>query len=224
MQKKTVIIVAGGGGVRMGAKIPKQFLLLAGKPILMHTITQFFLFDSSISIVIVLPEAYVSQWKQLCDEYKFAIPHTIVVGGDTRFQSVKNALSKIFDTDLIAVHDGVRPLISQSIITRCFEVAAEFGSAVPVVPMLDSLRQQTNDTSCNVLRENYFLVQTPQIFRSDWLSQAYEKPYDSSFTDDASVVETAGYKMKLTEGSRENIKITEPLDLKIAALLLADFN
>ena len=224
MQKKTVIIVAGGSGVRMGTEIPKQFLLLAGKPILMHTITQFFLFDSSISIIVVLPETYVSQWKQVCDEYKFTIPHTIVVGGDTRFQSVKNALSKIFDTDLIAVHDGVRPLISQSVIARCFEVAAEFGSAIPVVPILDSLRQQTNDTSCNVLRENYFIVQTPQIFRSDWLLQAYEKPYESSFTDDASVVEMAGYKMKLTEGSRENIKITEPLDLKIAALLLADFN
>ena len=222
MQKKTVIIVAGGSGLRMGAEVPKQFLLLAGKPVLMHTITQFFFFDSSISIVLVLPEAYLHRWQQLCEEYQFAVPHCVVVGGETRFQSVKNALSNLPSTELIAVHDGVRPLVSQNVIARCFAVATQYGSAVPAIPVVDSLRRKEENTTCNISRENLFAVQTPQVFCADWLLQAYEKPYNSTYTDDASVVEAAGFSIQLTEGNRENNKITTLLDLQIAEFLLSN--
>ncbi|MDR2361428.1 MAG: 2-C-methyl-D-erythritol 4-phosphate cytidylyltransferase [Prevotellaceae bacterium] len=219
---RSVIIVAGGVGQRMGASIPKQFLPLAGRPLLMHTITQFVRYDATLFIVVALPAAHIDRWQRLCDEYRFATPHRIVAGGDSRAASVRNALSRLPDTDFIAVHDGVRPLTPVDVIARCFATAARYGSAVPVVPVTDSLRKQTADDSYDIPRDGIVTVQTPQVFRADRLRDAYARTADNTaaFTDDASVVQTAGYDITLTEGSRENIKITTPADLPVADALL----
>ncbi|MDR0694946.1 MAG: 2-C-methyl-D-erythritol 4-phosphate cytidylyltransferase [Prevotellaceae bacterium] len=221
--KRSVIIVAGGSGQRMGAQMPKQFLLLAGMPVLMHAIRQFHCFDPGMPLVVALPPAHISTWTQLCAEHRFTIPHTVTAGGGTRFDSVKKALHALPGTDWIAVHDGVRPLVSPALIARCFETALKHGAAVPVIPLSNSLRMLEAGGNHSVLRENYCIVQTPQIFRARWLKNAYRAPCCPSFTDDASVVEAAGYKIALAEGSRENIKITEPVDLKIAELLVPGF-
>jgi 2-C-methyl-D-erythritol 4-phosphate cytidylyltransferase len=221
-----VLIVAGGVGARMGAGVPKQFLLLAGKPVLMHTITQFYRFDATLPVVVVLPAAHIGQWEQCCRTHHFTLPHTIVSGGATRLRSVKNALAAAPEVDWVAVHDGVRPLTPVALIARCFDVAAQHGSAVPVVPLTDSLRKRVGEGSCRVPRDGMYAVQTPQVFRSEWLKTAYglipEAPDAlNGFTDDASVVEAAGFPITLTEGCRENIKITEPLDRTLAEALRA---
>lgn len=200
----------------MGMPVPKQFLLLAGMPVLMHAIRQFHRFDDAMPVVVALPPAHIPTWTQLCGEHHFTIAHTVVAGGGTRFDSVKNALAVLPDAEWIAVHDGVRPLAPPAVIARCFEAAAQHGAATPVVPLTDSVRKLEADGSHSVPRENYCIVQTPQVFRADWLKDAYRAPFRPAFTDDASVVEAAGHKITLVEGSRENIKITEAIDLRIA--------
>lgn len=214
---KHIVIVAGGSGTRMGFNIPKQFLLLHQKPILMHTIEVFFNYNKDIKIILVLPESQIEYWQLLCCEHNFKILHTIVKGGDTRFQSVKNGLTKIDDLDgLVGVHDGVRPLVSKKTIDTSFEYAAIHGAAIPVVKVNESIRKIEEYNSVMVDRELYRLVQTPQCFQISIIKKAYEQNYKVEFTDDASVVENSGKKIYLVDGNIENIKITTPADLKIA--------
>lgn len=217
---KYAIIVAGGSGTRMNSAIPKQFLLLNGRPLLFYTLESFHQFDSSLKIILVLPGEHFFSWKKLCTKYKFSLPHSIVAGGKQRFFSVKNALDSIHEKSIIAVHDGVRPLVSQDTIRRCFETALEKGNAIPVIPVPDSLREKKKKGSKTVNRKYYFIVQTPQCFDSEILKKAYHQKFREGFTDDASVVEKAGETIYLCEGDQGNIKITTPLDLCIAECLL----
>lgn len=217
--KTSVIIVAGGIGNRMQSEIPKQFLLLRKLPILCRTIQKFYDFDAKISIVLVLPENQFGYWKSLCAKHDFKILHQLVKGGKTRFESVKNGLALIPDDKLIAIHDGVRPLISLLVIKNCFKKAEESGSAIPVISINESLRSLTNDGSKIINREEILIVQTPQVFHSTVLKKAYQQAFQDSFTDDASVFEAFGKNIALVDGNRENIKITQPQDLKIAEAL-----
>lgn len=215
-----VVIVAGGSGKRMGVETPKQFLELAGKPVLMHTIERFHKFDKSIEIITVLPENQLRHWNELQKKYSFDIPHTLVKGGAHRFNSVKYGLEFVSVPGLVAVHDGVRPLVKPETIKRCFEAAEKFGNAIPVVSPADSLRYLEKGRSEPVNRLNIKQVQTPQVFDAALLKNAYKQQYDVSFTDDASVVEKTGATIHMVEGNRENIKITNPEDLFIAQILL----
>lgn len=217
---KSVIIVAGGIGNRMQSEVPKQFLLLKNKPILCHTIEKFNSFDMSISIVLVLPENQFEYWKDLCKKYSFTIDHQLVKGGETRFESVKNGLDLISDDQLVAIHDGVRPLISENVIKNCFLKAEDSGASIPVVSINESLRSLTNDGSRIINRDEIKLVQTPQVFKSSIIKKAYNQAFQESFTDDASVLESDGGSVTLVDGNRENIKITQALDLKIAEALI----
>ncbi|HEY3388297.1 MAG TPA: 2-C-methyl-D-erythritol 4-phosphate cytidylyltransferase [Prolixibacteraceae bacterium] len=214
------IIVAGGNGTRMGTELPKQFLLIGEIPVLMHTIRNFYDFDPSLKLILVLPEAEIVSWNELCRQYKFGILHQVVKGGDTRFQSVKNGLSLALDCNLIAIHDGVRPLVSHETIARCFDCAAENGTAIPVLPANESLREGSMAESVPVDRSRYYMVQTPQIFEASLLNNSYNQSWIPEFTDDASVVEHAGNTVHLVLGNRENVKITFPEDLQIAELFL----
>ena len=222
-----VIIVAGGKGLRMGSDLPKQFIPVGGKPILMHTVEKFAQWDPQARLLLVLPAEHQDYWRMLCREIGCRAAHCIVTGGETRFHSVRNALdvvkqdTNLGDDDLIAVHDGVRPFVSEQVITDCFHVAAESGAVVAALPMVDSLREvQPDGTSQALDRSRYFAVHTPQVFRARLLLRAYEAPYSSLFTDDASVVEALGEHIALVPSNRENIKITTPLDLAIARELL----
>ncbi len=222
-----VIIVAGGKGLRMGSDLPKQFIPVGGKPILMHTVEKFAQWDPQARLLLVLPAEHQDYWRMLCREIGCRAAHCIVTGGETRFHSVRNALdvvkqdTNLGDDDLIAVHDGVRPFVSEQVITDCFHVAAESGAVVAALPMVDSLREvQPDGTSQALDRSRYFAVHTPQVFRARLLLRAYEAPYSSLFTDDASVVEALGKHIALVLSNRENIKITTPLDLAIARELL----
>jgi len=219
-KEKIVIIVAGGKGERMNADIPKQFLEIQGRPILMHTLEAFQGFDSNMKLILVLPAAQIDFWETLCIKHNFALSHQIVEGGNVRFYSVKNGLRAIKVPALVAVHDGVRPLVSMETIQRCFDAAEEFDAAIPVVDLVDSIRQLTENASESVDRSYYKLVQTPQIFDAELLKEAYEQEFSPLFTDDASVVEALGKHVQLVEGNRENIKITTEFDLKIAEVLL----
>lgn len=212
---KYVIIVAGGRGLRMGSELPKQFLLLGGKPVLMHTIEAFYRYDADIQVVLVLPRDHQDYWKSLCSSYHFEIPHRIVDGGETRFHSVRNGLQVIGGTGLVGVHDGVRPFVSKEVIERCYLEAEQKQAVIPVVEVVETVRHLQEDESSTVPRNEYRLVQTPQVFSVPLLKKAYLQPYSPSFTDDASVVESFGEKVFLTEGNRENIKITTPFDLII---------
>lgn len=215
------IIVAGGSGSRMQATIPKQFLLLNGLPVLMHTIQAFYDAKSQPQIILVLPADAISYWDELCKQYNFETPHNVVNGGKTRFHSVKNGLDTIAATDaVVAVHDAVRPLTSVRIIDNSFTQATEHGNAVVAVKSRDSVRQVKNEVSANLTRDEIYLVQTPQTFQSAQLKKAYDQPYDTKFTDDASVVEETGVAIRLIEGDYRNIKITFPEDIAIAELLL----
>ena len=214
------ILVAGGNGSRMGTEVPKQFLLIKGIPVLMHTIRNFCDFDPSLQLILVLPENELINWESLCQFHDFKIPHQLIAGGDTRFQSVKNGLSLVLDSDLIAVHDGVRPLVSHETLTRCFNCAAENGAAIPVLPANESVREGNMHESVPVDRSRYFMVQTPQVFKASILREGYQQSWIPEFTDDASVVEHAGVPVHLVTGNRENIKITFPEDLRIAELFL----
>ncbi len=212
--------MAGGSGTRMGADIPKQFLNIAGKPVLMHTLEKFLSFDASIQIVLVLPFQHIETWNRLCGEHRFIIPHRLAMGGNERFISVKNGLVKISDHGLTAIHDGVRPLVSEQVIGNCFRAAAECGGAIPVISPGESLRKLEGDISIPVDRKMYRLVQTPQVFKTSFIKKAYDREYESRFTDDATVFEAAGYTVRMVEGNPENIKITHPQDLMLANYLL----
>jgi len=214
--KKFVILVAGGSGSRMGTEIPKQFLEILGTPILMHTIQVFLDFDPEIELILVLPEAQQKFWKELCLKHSFSIPVRIANGGETRFHSVSNGLELVDGEGIVFIHDGVRPLVSQETLARCFESAVKSGNAIPVLPVTESLRKTEGDQNFSVDRSQYFSVQTPQTFRSEQIQEAFRQNYDSAFTDDASVAEKAGYSIHLVAGNRENIKITEPGDLIVA--------
>lgn len=214
------LIVAGGKGLRMGGELPKQFLPIGGKPVLMRTIEAFYTYNPEIQIILVLPASQQSYWQGLCREHRFAIPHRIADGGETRFHSVKNGLELVEASGLVGVHDGVRPFVSGEVIARCYALAAEKKAVIPVTDVVETVRHLQGDTSRTVCRDEYKLVQTPQVFDSALLKQAYGQPYSPQFTDDASVVEAWGQPVYLTAGNRENIKITTPFDLKIAAALL----
>lgn len=218
MLKKVAIIVAGGSGTRMGTDLPKQFILLANKPVMMHTLEKFH--QSSCELIVVLNVDYHDHWKSLCKQFSFDIPHTLVKGGRNRFESVKNGLKSISENALIAIHDAVRPLIDHDTINKAFECASKNGNAVVVVPSKDSLRKVENENSYSVPRSDYFIVQTPQIFEKNILDKAYKEEFRNEFTDDASVVEKLGIKIHLIEGKQSNIKITYAEDLAIAETLL----
>lgn len=214
------LIVAGGKGLRMGGELPKQFLPIGGKPVLMRTIEAFYAYNPEIQIILVLPVSQQSYWQGLCREHHFAVPHRIADGGETRFHSVKNGLQLVEAPGLVGVHDGVRPFVSREVIARCYTLATEKKAVIPVTDVVETVRHLQGDTSRTVSRDEYKLVQTPQVFDAALLKQAYGQPYSPQFTDDASVVEAWGQPVYLTAGNRENIKITTPFDLKIAAALL----
>ena len=217
--KLYAVIVAGGSGKRMGAEIPKQYLELAGRPVLMHTIERFRAFNDSIEIIAVLPENQLRYWSELKTKYSFNIIHTLVKGGKARFFSVRNGLKFVDAPGLVAIHDGVRPFVSTDTIKRCFETAEKYGNAIPVVSPADSLRMVTNQGSVPVNRLQVKQVQTPQVFDARLIKKAYLQDYIPEFTDDATVLEKTGEKINMVEGNRENIKITNPEDLFIARTL-----
>lgn len=215
------LIVAGGSGQRMGAQQPKQFLLLAGKPLLMYTIEAFSNAEKSINIFLVLPENQIQHWENLCREYDFSVPLSIVEGGESRGNSVKNGLDSINAMDgLVAVHDGVRPLVDKSLINRAFAEAEIKGNAIPCVKVNDSLRLIRGSANFPLDREKVLAVQTPQCFRLDLLRQAYERPDFAAYTDDAQLYEATGFDLAFIDGSNENIKITTPADLRVAESIL----
>ena len=215
----TVLIVAGGKGLRMGSDLPKQFLPIGGKPVLMHTIEAFHHFDRTMKIILVLPQEQQTYWQELCAKHSFVIEHTVVDGGETRFHSVKNGLACV-NSGLVGVHDGVRPFVSPEVIKRCYELAAIKKAVIPVIDVVETVRHITETGSETVSRNDYKLVQTPQVFDAELLKQAYAQEYTPFFTDDASVVEAMGIPVCLVEGNRENIKITTPFDLKISSALV----
>ena len=218
--KKYIIIVAGGSGSRMGSATPKQFLELLGLPILMHTLKKFQQSISDREIILALPEKEQSTWQSLCEKYHFDVPHQIVNGGESRFHSVQNALQKVKEKSIVAIHDGVRPLVSKTVINNCIQSAEKFGAAIPTLPMQDSIRKISDNGSQIADRSQFVLVQTPQCFQSEVILTAYQQEYQNSFTDDASVVEQLGHKIYLVEGNKENIKITTPEDLKMVEALV----
>lgn len=216
--QKSVIITAGGIGKRMGAKVPKQFLKIGEFPILYLTLKRFYDYDSTAQLIITLPEDWIPFWEELIKAYP-AIPHTIISGGVERYDSIKNALKECMGR-LVAVHDGVRPFVSSTTLENTFKLAQEKGSAIPVLPLKESLRVINGERSAAVKRADYVAVQTPQVFSKEILSKAYELPFTTDITDDASLVEKSGEKIHLTNGNEENIKITSPLDLKLAEFLM----
>lgn len=216
--KHYAIIVAGGSGTRFGSHIPKQFLPLCGRPVLMHTI-ECFLLCSDTEVVLVLPSQQQAYWRELCHKHGFTAPHRVVTGGNSRFQSVKNALLSVSfsDGDIVAVHDGVRPLVSAQLIANVYDTAERCGAAIPVTPVTDSIRQIDAEGSSIALdRASLRAVQTPQAFNALALLKAYDVPFEPFFTDDASVYEHAGGKVAQVEGENTNIKITHPIDIVIA--------
>lgn len=220
---KVAIIVAGGKGERMGSSIPKQFLELAGKPILMHTLEKFKQTIPSIEIILALPENQIDFWEELFCKYEVPkISHQIVKGGQTRFHSVQNALKLVKENSIVAIHDGVRPLVSEATINRCFSVAEKEGNAIPVLDVVESLRHVSKQEKTNkaVARSCYKLVQTPQCFAGKLILKAYQQEFETSFTDDASVLEKLGETINLVKGNRENIKITTAQDLTVAAAFM----
>ena len=218
-----IIIVAGGKGLRMGSDIPKQFLPIGGKPVLMRTLERFRAYSSALQIILVLPESQQDYWRQLCEDYHFDVEHQIANGGQTRFHSVQNGLALVPDDaeGVVGVHDGVRPFPSIEVIRNCYETARTAKAVIPVIPVVETVRHLlSNKSSVTVPRDEYRLVQTPQTFDIQLLKAANRQPYNDGFTDDASVVESYGHAITLVEGNRENIKITTPYDLKIAEVLI----
>ena len=234
-----VIIVAGGKGLRMGSDIPKQFLPIGGKPVLMRTLERFRAYSADLQIILVLPEAQQDYWRQLCEEYHFSVEYQLANGGQTRFHSVQNGLALVPDDaqGVVGVHDGVRPFPSIEVIRHCYETARTAKAVIPVIPVVETVRHLTGGQarcevsatsqracppvrSVTVPRDEYRLVQTPQTFDIQLLKAANRQPYNDGFTDDASVVESYGYAITLVEGNRENIKITTPYDLTVAEALL----
>lgn len=220
VMNRAIIIVAGGKGLRMGSELPKQFLPLGGKPVLMRTMEAFRAYDAQMQQILVLPADQQDFWRQLCTEHRFDLEHRLACGGATRFESVKNGLQQVPDDAWVGIHDGVRPFVSTDTIARCYEAVLLHRAVIPVVDVVDSLRHCRGGNSQAVDRAEYRLVQTPQVFHAGLLKQAYEQPYSTVFTDDASVVEALGVAIHHVEGNRENIKITTPFDLKIGEALL----
>ena len=228
MKSDYVIIVAGGKGLRMGSDIPKQFLPIGGKPVLMRTLERFRAYSADLQIILVLPEAQQDYWRQLCEQYHFEVDYLLANGGETRFHSVQNGLALIPDDaqGVVGVHDGVRPFPSIEVIRNCYETAREKKAVIPVVPVVETLRHISLTshllplTSKTVPRSEYRLVQTPQTFDIQLLKAANRQPYNDGFTDDASVVERYGHQITLVEGNRENIKITTPYDITVAEAIL----
>ena len=222
--KEYLIVVAGGKGLRMGGDVPKQFLPIKGKPVLMRTLETFHSCNKEMELIVVLPEEQQSYWKHLCMEYGFRIPHEIASGGETRFHSVKNGLSLIPGREgVVGVHDGVRPFVSAEVIVECYRQAEKTEAVVPVIDVVETVRRLLpGDGSETVPRSDYKLVQTPQVFTVNLLKRAYTQDYVPQFTDDASVVEALGHPVYLVPGNRENIKLTTPFDLKMAELLIGD--
>ena len=228
-----VIIVAGGKGLRMGGDIPKQFLPIGGKPVLMRTLERFRAYSETLQIILVLPEAQQDYWQELCKQYEFQVDYQIANGGQTRFHSVQNGLALVPDDaeGVVGVHDGVRPFPSIEVITRCYETARQTKAVIPVIPVVETVRQilpsnqsnpnaVSNPSSITVPRDQYRLVQTPQTFDIQLLKAANRQPYNDGFTDDASVVESYGHPITLVEGNRENIKITTPYDITVAEAII----
>ena len=214
--KKIALIVAGGLGKRMNSTIPKQFLLLKGTPVLMHTLKQFSHFAE---IFLILPSTQFDYWHSLCNTYNFTLKHTLVAGGETRFQSVKNGLEKVAPNSIIAIHDGVRPLVSLSLINRLIFQAKKGSGAIPIIPVKDSIRKVDGKNSTHVDRKNLYRVQTPQCFFSADIKNAYAQEFSEHFTDDASVFESTGCKITTILGENKNIKITTEEDFRISEFI-----
>lgn len=217
-----IIIVAGGKGLRMRSDIPKQFLPIGGKPVLMRTLERFREYSEDLQIILVLPEAQQDYWQDICQKYNFQVEYLLANGGQTRFHSVQNGLALVPDDaeGVVGVHDGVRPFPSIEVIRNCFETARTAKAVIPVIPVVETVRHLEKEGSVTVPRGDYRLVQTPQTFDIQLLKAANRQPYNDGFTDDASVVESFGYEITLVEGNRENIKITTPYDMKIAEVLI----
>jgi 2-C-methyl-D-erythritol 4-phosphate cytidylyltransferase len=220
LNKRYALIMAGGKGIRMNSPVPKQFLKLDGKPILLHSINQFFDTVPNIEIVLVLPHEYLKFWEALCAEYMFHKPVRIAYSGESRFHSVKNGLELVTEDSVVAIHDAVRPLVSSKTILATYKAAEMYGNAVPAIPINDSIRQIESTRTIAVDRSRYCATQTPQCFRSEIIKKAYQQEYKYTFTDDAMVVEALGEDIRLVDGNPENIKITSPKDLLIAEVLL----
>jgi 2-C-methyl-D-erythritol 4-phosphate cytidylyltransferase len=216
-----IIIVAGGKGLRMGSDIPKQFLPIGGKPVLMRTLERFREYSADLQIILVLPEAQQAYWQELCEKYDFKVKYQLANGGQTRFHSVQNGLALVPDDaeGVVGVHDGVRPFPSIEVIKNCYETARTAKAVIPVIPVVETVRHLEGDSSVTVPRGDYRLVQTPQTFDIQLLKAANRQPYNDGFTDDASVVESYGHAITLVEGNRENIKITTPYDIIVAEAL-----
>jgi 2-C-methyl-D-erythritol 4-phosphate cytidylyltransferase len=224
---KTVIIVAGGRGKRMGNDIPKQFLKLHDMPVILLTMLRFYNYDNTIKIILALPKNEIRTWEDIKSQIINVPPHIIVEGGEERFFSVKNALAHVQTGELVAIHDGVRPFVSEKTISRCFDKAKQSGAAIPVIALTESIRyfeNETDDKSISAVREKYKIVQTPQVFHSDILTAAYTQVYSKDFTDDASVVEKYGFPVATVDGNSENIKLTTPFDMEIAKILINNNN
>lgn len=218
--KKFALIMAGGSGTRMKTKVPKQFMEIAGLPVIMHTILRFEQFDPEIQFIIVLPENQFDLWEQLCKKHNFSKSFKLAKGGETRFHSVKNGLKLIDEEGIVFIHDAVRPLVSVQTLQNCIDTTIIKGNALPVIPVTDSVRISENDHSFPADRSKIFLVQTPQTFQTSQIISAYNCVTHSGFTDDATVLESTGFEINLVEGNRENIKITTPADLIIAEAFL----
>jgi 2-C-methyl-D-erythritol 4-phosphate cytidylyltransferase len=215
-----VLMVAGGSGTRMKSDVPKQFMLLNNKPVLMHTLENFLAYSKNINLVLILPEDQFYTWNKLCSIHRFIHPHQLVAGGTERFWSVKNGLDQISNEGIVFIHDGVRPLVSHQTLKRCFDRAMIDGNAIPVLPVVESLRELTGIGNQMADRTRFVSIQTPQVFRTSDIKEAYQQGFDPAFTDDASVLERTGKTIHLVEGNPENIKITHPFDLKITEMIL----
>jgi len=212
--ERFAIITGGGLGLRMNEVIPKQFLLLDGLPIIMYTILQFVPFCKKI--IVSLPKDYHNFWANLQKEHSFSVPHTLVVGGETRFESVKNALEYVPAEGLVAIHDAVRPFVSKKLIEKCFNKAGKYGNAIASLPMTESLRMLDGENSKSVDRSLFYHIQTPQVFHCNEIKEAYKQTYNPTFTDDATVLEAQGGHINLVKGEEQNFKITTPSDMFLA--------
>ena len=216
----STIIVAGGSGKRLGGPVPKQFQTVKGRPLLMWTIEAFHRYAPAMRLIVVLPREHFDIWKALCMGHRFFIQHEVVAGGEQRWHSVKAGLEKVEGDGLVAVHDGVRPLVSVELIARCFDAADTSAAAIPVVPVVPSIRETTAEGSRALDRSKLLAVQTPQCFHADLLRKAFGQPYDPAFTDEATLVERLGVRVALVEGEENNIKVTTPMDLRLVELTL----
>jgi 2-C-methyl-D-erythritol 4-phosphate cytidylyltransferase len=215
-----LVVVAGGSGQRMGSAVPKQYLDLQGKPVIIRTLERFYLYDPRIKIVVVLAKNHLKFWEKICSSSEAAMGSKVVTGGENRYDSVKNGLKEIPDGCIVGIHDAVRPLVSLETIGRCYRAAAESGSGIPVIEIQDSVRLITESGSENLERANLRKVQTPQVFKSELIREAYEHGFAPSVTDDASVYESHHGIPTLVAGNPENIKITKAADLTLASLII----